>query len=79
MVAVEIITYRHIERRGGRTLFLISPHMQIGVVGPSIRKTVNQPRIAMISKHDRLISGENRIKITVRKPMGMFRRGLQSH
>src|ERR1700730_10810190 len=79
MVPVEVITHRHIERRCGRSLLLVTPDMQIVMVGAPIGEAMNEPRIPVVRKDDRLVSRENRIELAVCKSMGMFRCRLQGH
>src|SRR5208337_3881537 len=56
--AIEIVQDAHVEwcRRGA--LFLIAAHMDVVVVRAPVRQQVNQPRVAMESKDDRLVGGE---------------------
>ena len=39
--AVEIVQHRHIERRGDRTLLLVTAHVNIVVIGPAVGQSVD--------------------------------------
>jgi hypothetical protein len=55
MKAIELVEYRHVERRSGRTLLPIAVDMKIIVVGPPVGKPMDQPWIPMESKDDRFV------------------------
>ena len=79
MIPIQIIQHRHVKRRGDRPLLLVSAHVQIHVIRPSIRQSMNQPRIAVIRKNHRLVLREQHIKIRVAQSMRMLALRLQFH
>ena len=44
-----------------------------------VGQPVNQPRIAVEGEDDRLVGGEQRVEIVIRKPVRMLARRLQLH
>src|SRR4029450_12247635 len=77
--AIEIIQHAHVERRRGGALFLVATHMDVIVTGAPVGQSVNQPRVAMEGKDDRLVGGEQRVEIVIREAMRVLARGLQRH
>src|SRR5581483_5862412 len=76
VIAVEIVQYRHVKRRGRGSLFLVTADVHVVVIVPAIREPVNQPGITVVGEDDRLIHGEQRIEIVVGKSVRMFRARL---
>lgn len=60
---VEIIEDGHVERRGNGALFLVTAHVKIRVIVPTVREAMNQPWICVKCKYDGLVAGEQRIEI----------------
>ena len=58
MKAIEVVQHHDVERRCGRSLFLVPAHVQVVVVRPSVRQPVDQPRVAVIGEHDRSVGRE---------------------
>ena len=54
MEAVEVIEHDHVERRGGRPLFLVAADMQVVVIRAPIGEPMDQPGVAVVGEHDRL-------------------------
>src|ERR671923_2579263 len=79
MIPVHIVAHDHIERSCGGALFLVPAHVQIIVIGPAVSQAMNQPRIAMIRKDDRLIGGKKRVEILVRQTVWMLLGRLKFH
>ncbi len=77
MEAIQIVHDTHIKRCRGRALLLIAPHVEILVVGPPVRETVNQPGISMKGKYDRFIFREEGIEVVVAQAVWMFSRWLE--
>ena len=48
--AIEIIEHDHVERRRRRALLLVSPHVQVPMVGAAVREAVDQPRVPVIGE-----------------------------
>jgi len=65
MEAIEIVHHRHVERRRGRSFFLVAAHVQVLVIGPPVGEPVDQPRIAVESEDDRLVRREESIEVLV--------------
>ena len=63
--AVQVVEHHHVERRGGRALFLVAAHVQVVVVGPPVGQAVDQPRVAVVGEDDRLVRGEERVELLV--------------
>ena len=63
--AVEVVEHAHVEGRGGCSLFLVSTHVEIFMIRAAIGQAMNQPRVTMEIKNDRLVDGEQRVKILV--------------
>src|SRR5262245_61864346 len=76
---IHLVQYDHVERCRGCALFLVTPHMDVLVVGPAIGKAVDEPWITMKRKHDRLVLGEERVEVVIAQAVRMFGRGLQLH
>ena len=79
VVAVDLIHYGHIEWGGRCTFFLVSAHVQVGVIGASIGEPVDQPRIPVEGEDNGLVSGKKGIEVAVGEPVGMLARRLQRH
>ena len=50
--SVHVVQHRHIESRGDRAFFLISPYMNILMIRPSVGETMDQPGIAVKGGHN---------------------------
>jgi hypothetical protein len=57
MEAIQIIEDRHVEKCRRRAFFLVATHVQIVMIGAAIGQPVDQPRIAMAGKDNRLSGG----------------------
>jgi len=79
MEAVQIVQHRHIEGRGDGTLLLVAADMDVGVVGATVGQPVDQPWVGMEGKDDRLVLGEEFVKIHVAQPMRVLGLRLQLH
>ena len=62
---VQIVEHAHVEGRGRCPFFLVAAHVEIVMIGAPIGQAMNQPRVAVKSKNDRLVGGEQRIEILV--------------
>ena len=62
---VELIEHRHIERCGGRALFLVASDVEIRMVGAPVGETVNQPWVPVKGKNHRFIGGKDGIEIPI--------------
>src|SRR5437762_5018735 len=70
--AVHIIQHHHVEGRGSCALLFVAAHMEVVVVMAAVAQAMNEPRIAMISKDDRLTGGKDSVKRLVAQPMRML-------
>lgn len=77
VIAIQLIQHRHIKWRGGGSLFIKSMHVEVMMIVTLIGQSVNQVGITMESENDRLIAGEQRIKLRLRFAMRMLLLGLQ--
>src|SRR5579859_661793 len=53
--------------------------MEIVVVSPPVSQAVNEPRVAVKSKHYRLVGREDGVEIPIGQPVRMFVGRLQRH
>src|SRR5713226_5187385 len=65
MVAIEVIHHRHVERRRGCALFLVSADVQAIVTSTTVSEPMDQPGISVIGEDDRLIGGEHGIEFAI--------------
>ena len=76
--AVNVVENTHIEGGGDGSLLLVAPHMVVPVVA-AVGQLMHQRGVAMISKDDGLILGEQAVVFLVCQAVGMLRVGLQLH
>src|SRR5262249_25461694 len=50
--AIEVVPDRHVERRGGRSLLLVSADVQVVVVRTVVREPVDEPGVAVEGEDD---------------------------
>ena len=79
METIQIVQDRHVEWRGDGALFLVSSHMDVGVIGAAVGQAMNLPRVRMKGKDDRSIGGKKFIELYIAQTMGMLRRWLELH
>ena len=72
LVAVQVVQHHHVERRRRGALFLVAPHMDVGVVAPPVGQLVNDRRVAVEREDHRLVCREQRIERVIRQPVRMF-------
>src|ERR1700685_485043 len=72
MIAIEPVEHDHVERRRGRSLFLETVNMHLGMIGAVIGEAVDQIRVAVISKDHGLVAGEHAVEITVTDAVRML-------
>ena len=53
---VEVVEHDHVERRRGRALLLVAADVEVAVVRPAVGQPVDQPRVAVVGEHDRLVA-----------------------
>ena len=63
---VRLVVDRQLHRRIDVALLLVTPYVQIPMVGAAVGETVNQPGIAMEIEDDRLVGRKERIEVRVR-------------
>ena len=78
MKAVDLVLHAHIERRRDRAFFLVATDMQIAI-GSAVGQSVDQGRISVEPKDDRLILGEERVVVRFAQSMRMLRARLKPH
>ena len=59
VIATDLIEHDHIERRGGRPLFVKPAHMETSCIGASVNELVDGSLIAVKGEHDGLVYGED--------------------
>ena len=79
VIAVHVIQHGHVEWRGDGTLLLVASHMNIFVIGPTIRQPVDQPRIAVKCENHRFVRGEQILEFPIAQPVRVFGIRLQFH
>src|ERR1039458_6052005 len=77
--AIQIIQHRHVEGRGDGPFFLVTADVQVLVVGAAVGQSVDQPRVGMERKDDRLVFGEKLVEIRVAQPVRVLGLRLQFH
>jgi hypothetical protein len=70
--AVNLIADREFQRSVDIPFLFVAANMQIGVIGSAVGKFVNEPGISVEIKDYRLVSGEERVKVTIGETMRMF-------
>src|SRR5215467_11070607 len=76
---VEFVHDAHIERRTGGAFLLVAAHMQVVMTVSPVGQAVNEPRISMEGKDDRLVRGKQRIVFMIIQAVRMLARRLQLH
>ncbi len=76
---VQVVEHHHVERRCGGALLLVATHVQVRVTGTSVGQAVDEPGVAVIREHHGPVRREEGVELGVRKPVWMFRLGLQAH
>src|SRR5262249_60248904 len=79
MEAIEAIQHAHVERCRGGALFPVAAHVEVAMTLSPVSQSVNEPRIAVEGKDDRLVGREQRIEIVIRQAGRMLARRLQGH
>src|SRR5262245_50198830 len=69
---IDLVLDRQVQRGVDVTLLLVTAHVQIAVIRPAIRESMDQPRVAVEVEDDRLVGGEQRIKVAIRQTMRML-------
>src|ERR1700722_2493165 len=67
--AIHLIQNRELQRSVNVAFFLISAHMNVLMVPAQVRELVNQRRVGMKVKNDRLVGSKQGVEVTVAKPM----------
>ena len=78
MKTIQFIQDGHIERCRGRLFFLVTPDVNVVVVGSAIGESVDQLRIGVKSKNHRVVSGKKVVEVTIAQAVWMFRWWLQA-
>src|SRR6476620_3606959 len=77
--AIEIVEHAHVKGRCRGALFLVATHMDVVMARTPVGQPMDQPRIAVESEDDWLISREQRVEIVIGQAVRVFARGLQLH
>ena len=65
MKAVEVVHHHYVEGSGGGAFFFVAAHVQVFVVGSAIGETMDEQGIAVKSKNDLFVVGEEGIEIGI--------------
>ncbi len=79
MKPIQIIEHYHIEGRRCGAVSFVTPNVQILVIRTTVRQSMDQPRISVKGKNDRLVGRKEQIEIPIANAVWMFARLLQSH
>ena len=79
MEAVEVVEHHHVERRRRRPLFLVAAYVDVVVVRPPVREPVDEPGVAVIGEHHRLVGREERVELRIGETVRVLARGLKAH
>ena len=79
MKPVQLVQDGHVECGCDGSFLLVTPDMDICVIGSSVGQLVDECGIGVKGEDDRLIARKKFIKIPVVQAVGMFRNGLQAH
>ncbi len=63
--AIQIVADSHVKGRSGGSFFLIPSDVEILVVRPTVGQTVDEPGVTVIGEDDRLIAGEEGVKLPI--------------
>ena len=74
---VNLVLHGELQRRIDIALFLIAAHVKVFVVGAAVSELVNQPGVAMKVENDRLVGGEQAVKVPVGQAVEVFGLRLQ--
>ena len=77
MEARSLVQHRQFERRIDVAFFLVAAHMQIVMARETVRELVDEPRIAVEVKDDRLVGGEQAVELALCGAMRMLGCRLQ--
>ena len=70
--AIDLIIDRQLHRRVDVAAFLVATHVHVLMIGPPVGEPVNQPRVAMEVEDDRLVHGEQAVKVAITQPVRML-------
>ena len=63
--AIDLVPHGEFERGINIAVFLIAAYVKVFVVGAAVSELVNQPGVAMKVENDRLVYGEQAVKVLV--------------
>src|ERR1700744_961942 len=70
--AIQVVEHNHVERCGGCAALFETAYVHVMVIGAAVGKPMNQPRITVIGKDNRLATGEYGVEFIVGQAMWMF-------
>src|SRR5579863_8229920 len=79
METVEVVQHHHVERSGGRALFLVTADVHVGVVVPPVGEAVYEPGVAVVGEDHGPVSRENVVELPVGKAVRVLAFGLDAH
>src|SRR5215813_1202579 len=75
--AINLVLNGQFQRSVDVALFLVTADVQVLMVRATVGQAMDEPGISVEIENDRLIHGEERIKIAIGQAVGMFAAGLQ--
>ena len=69
---VDLVPHGQLERRIDIAMFLVAAHVEVLVVGAAVGELVNQPGVAVEVENDRLVGGEQAVKVPVGQAVEVF-------
>src|SRR5271166_4847269 len=76
--AIDLIDDGELKRRVDVAFFLVPAHVDVLVIPAAVGKFVDERGVRMKIEDDGLVDGEERVEITIRKPVRMFGGGHQT-
>ena len=79
VVAVDVVQHGHVERCGGRALFLVTADVNVDVIRAPVRQAVDQPRIPVVGEDHRLVAREDLVELGILQTVRMLGGWLHPH
>lgn len=76
---IQVVEYRHVERRGDRALFFVSADVDVLVVGAAVGQPVDRPRVRVESEDDGLVGRKQIIEVDIAQTVRVLAFRLQAH
>ena len=76
---IEVVQHDHVEGSGRRALFLVAAHVQVVMIRAAIGQPMDEQRIPVIGKDDRLVGREEHVELLVAQAVRMLALWLELH